>query len=371
VTAQEFEPTLYSLAPSADKLRARLAVQEVRTEAPHVHLQAVDGVEAGHVLSLAVSMRERADVVRARRRETEARLEQSCLLCHGAQAGPGHACGAWVRVQVHEPAAQVLGAHTESAARVHEQLAYAELSGIATAGAGALPELRLLLCVAGEQEVLAGMLNAVALAACLRTPETVVPGFCVPPEGASLLSLHACVEHYAAALGLDAGARAALHLHSTRVALNEQAALEVAGPRGEVLACWRALLRHRLWQVPCGAPGVASPSHVLRALRQATGHAIQRGDLVRMLDAPEHAHPLPAWPEAVFARLREIFAHEFGVWSREARAAPRLHDAFASAGQRQRRELLFLQYLLRTLGPPAVDRQGRRCVPVAGGVQAQ
>ena len=89
--------------------------------------------------------------------------------------------------------------------RVHEQLAYVELSGIVAMQAGALPGLRLLLCVAGEQEVLAGMLNAVALATCLRTPETVAPDFCLPSEGASLLSLHACIEHYAAALGLDAG----------------------------------------------------------------------------------------------------------------------------------------------------------------------
>lgn len=342
-----------------------------RGEAPHVHLQAQDGADAGHVLPLAVDVRERAAVVQAWRREAEARLKQSCLLCHGAQAGGGHACSAWVRVQVHEPAAPVSGPHAETAARVHEQLAYAELSGLMTTRADAAPELRLLLCVAGEQQVLAGMLNAVVLATCLRTPDTAAPVVSMPPEGVSLLSLHACVEHYTRALQLDAGDRAALHLHSTRVALNEQPALEVAAPPGQVLACWRALLRHRLWQVPCGAPGAACPSHVLRAVRHATGHAIPAADLVQMLEAPEQAHPLPVWPEAVFARMREMFVHEFSVWSREARAAPRLHDAFASAGQRQRRELLFLQHLLHTLGPPAVGRQGRRCVPAAGGVQAQ
>ena len=368
MTAQEFKPTLYCLAARAPKKGTSVVVREVRTEAPHVRLQAADGVDAGHVFPLAVDVRERATVVQERRREAEACLKQSCLLCHGAQAGPGHACSAWVRVQVHKPDARVPGPRADTTAHVHEQLAYAELSGITTAAAGALPELTLLLCVVGEQEVLTGMLNALALAACLRTPETTAPGFCLPPRGASLLSLHACVEHYAAALGLDAGARAALHLHSTRVALNEQPALEVAGPPAQVLACWRALLRHRLCQVPCGAPGVACPSHVLRALRHATGRVIPAADLVRMLEAPEQAHALPVWPEAVFARLREIFAHEFCVWSREARAAPRLHDAFAGAGQRQRRELLFLRYLLQTLGPPAV---GQRRVPAAGDVQAE
>lgn len=363
-TAQEFKPTLYCLAPSAQKQRARVAVQEVHTEAPHVHLQPADGRDAGHVLPLAVGVRERAAIVLGRHREAEACLQQSCLLCHGAAAGSEHACSAWVRVQVHQPAAAGPGQPGETAVCVHEQLAYAELSGIAAIEGGALPELRLLLCVAGEQEVLAGMLNAVALAACLRTPETTAPVFCMPPEGASLLSLRACVEHYAAALGLDAGTRAALHLHSTRVALNEQPALEVVAPPGDVLACWRALLRHRLWQVPGGAAGAARPPHVLRALR----HAVPAADLVRMLEGPEPSHALPGWPEAAFARIREVFAHEFGVWSRAARAAPRLHDAFACPGQRQRRELLFLQYLLQTLGPPAV---GQRRVPAAACVRAE
>ena len=359
-TTQEFKPTLYCLAPSAQKQRARVAVQQVHTEAPHVHVQPADGRDAGHVLPLAVGVRERAAIVQGRRREAEACLQQSCLLCHGAVAGSEHACSAWVRVQVHQPAAAGPGQPGETAARVHEQLAYAELSGIAAIQGAALPELRLLLCVAGEQEVLAGMLNAVALAACLRTPETTAPVFRLPPEGASLLSLRACVEHYAAALGLDAGTRAALHLHSTRVALNEQPALEVVAPPGGVLACWRALLRHRLWQVP----GAARPPHVLRALR----HTVPAADLVRMLEGPEQAHALPGWPDAAFARIREVFAHEFAVWSRAARAAPRLHDAFACAGQRQRRELLFLQYLLHTLGPPAV---GQRRVRAAGRVGAE
>ena len=367
-TAQEYKPTLYCLAPSSQKQRARVAVQQVHSEAPHVDLRPADGRDAGHVLPLAVGVGERAVIVQTRRRQAEARLQQSCLLCHGAEAGPGHACSAWVRVQVHEPAAAGPGLHAETAARVHEQLAYVELSGIVAMQAGALPGLRLLLCVAGEQEVLAGMLNAVALATCLRTPETVAPDFCLPSEGASLLSLHACIEHYAAALGLDAGTRAALHLHSTRVALNGQPALEVAAPPVDVLACWRALLRHRLWQVPGGAAGAACPPHVLRALRHATGLAIPAVDLVRMLEAPEQMHALPGWPGAAFAPIREVFAHEFGVWSRAARAAPRLHDAFACAGQRQRRELLFLQYLLHTLGPPAV---GQRRVPAVGRVRAQ
>lgn len=326
-----------------------------RAEMPHVHLRAADTTDAAQVLPLVVGVHERAAVVQGWRRLAEAHPKRSCLLCHGADAGPGHVCCAWVRVQVHAAATVNSDLHTETAPRVHELPAYAELSGLATTAAGALPELKLLLCVAGEQQVLAGMLNAVALATCLRTPETLALEFDMPAGGVSLLSLHACVEHYAGVLELDAGGRAALHLHSTRMALNQQRALQVSAPAGEVLACWRALLPHRLWHVPPEQPGPTISSYAVRAARHATGQALPARDLVRMLEGAEPA--LPAWPEAFFARIREVFAHEFSVWSREAHAAPRLHDAFASLAQRQRRELLFLQDVLRALGPPAVGRR--------------
>lgn len=352
--AQEYKPTYYCIAPGDAKKQTGIPVYEVRAygrvAVPDVHLRA--GANAAQVFPLAACVRERAAVVKAWRRKVENPLQHSCVLCHGAHGGMGHACSAWVRVQVHVPAPVGCDQHAETAACVHEQLAYAELSVLATTDALAPTKLSLLLCVAGEQQVLAGMLNAVALAACLRTPETAVPEFGVPPAGVSLFSLYACVEHYAAALELDAGARAALHLHTTRVALNQQPALEVSAAPGDVLACWRALLRHRLFHVPGEVPDATPSSHVVRAVRNATGNAIAAGDLVRMLEGAEHA--LPAWPEAFFAHFRGLFAPEFRVWSRDTRTAPRLHDAFASPAQRQRRELLFLQYVLRALGPPAV-----------------
>ena len=372
--AQALKPTLYCLAPSNDKQRRSVPVREVRAygraEVPHVHLRAAGGVDAAQVFPLAVCVHERAAIVEAWRREAEGPLRDSCVLCHGACGGTGHVCSAWVRVQVHVPAFQGSDRHAGSAspvACVHEHLAYAELSLPTTTSAGALPEPSLLLCVAGEQQVLTGMLNAVALAMCLRAPETVVPKFGIPPAGVSLLSLYACVEHYAAALQLDTGERSALHLHSTRVALNQQPALELSAPPGEVLACWRALLRHRLFHVP-GEAAVATPSaHVVRAMCNAVGHAVAAGDLTELLERAERA--LPAWPEALFTHLREWFASEFRIWSRDMRTAPRLHDVFASTAQRQRRDLLFLQFLLHALGPPAV---GTRRVPaeMLGGARA-
>lgn len=321
-----------------------------RVAVPDVHLQA--GADAARVFPLAACVRERAAVVEAWRREVENPLQRSCVLCHGAHGGADHACSAWVRVQVHVPAAAGCDIHAETGACVHEQLAYAELSVLATTDARAPPQPSLLLCVAGEQQVLSGMLNAVALAVCLRSPDTAVPEFDVPPAGVSLFSLYACVEHYAAALELDAGARAALHLHTTRVALNQQPALEVSAAPGEVLACWRALLRHRLFHVPGETPAATPSLHVVRAVRNATGRAITARDLVQMLEGTERE--LREWPVAFFEHLRMVFAPEFRVWSRDTRTAPRMHDAFASPAQRQRRELLFLQYVLRVLGPPVV-----------------
>lgn len=362
VCVQEYTPTLFCLAPDTPKRRDSVVVREVRAygraEMPHVHLRAADGADAGSVFPLAVGIHERAAVVAGWRRQAEAVLERSCLLCHGAEeAGHGHVCGAWVRVQVPAPPEDGPQPHTDTGAHLHEQLAYAELSGLATAGAGALPELELLVCVAGEQQVLAGMLNAVALAACLCTPENLAPEFPVPAAGATLLSLHACVEHYAGVLRLDADARAALQMHSTRVALHQQPVLRLQAEPREVLACWRALLAHRLWSVPSGEPRAGnSAAYAVRAVRHATGQAIAPAALTHMLATPE-SPALPAWPEAFFARLRELFAHEFGVWSRAAHGAPRIHDALGGVAQRQRRDFLFLQYLLHTLGPPVVGQQ--------------
>ena len=363
---------LYCLSPSEEQRRRRVAVRNVRAygraEVPHVHLCTADGTDAGSVLPLAVCVGERTAVVQAWSREAESLLEDSCLLCHRAHGGGDHTCSAWVRVQVHAPAPAGHAPLPETTACVHEQLAYVELSGLAPAEAGAPPALKLLLCVAGEQQVLTGMLNAAALAMCLRAPETAVPEFRVPPGGVSLLSLFACVEHYAAALELDAGARAALHLHTTRVALNQQPALALSATREQVLACWRALLSHRLWHVPAEARGTTPSTHLLRVVRTAVGHAVAAGDLAQLLERAECA--LAAWPEAFFAHLRELFAPEFRVWSRDTRTAPQLHDAFASVAQRQRRDLLFLQFLLHMLGPPAVGTRRVSAVLLQGTARA-
>lgn len=303
-----------------------------------------DADKAPCVQPLALHVPERLQVVTAHMLEAEEAWGVRCPLCHcDAGAREGHVCNAWVRVRVCEDVG--VGAQPQ-----HECLAYVELA-VLDKSLPPCPAAKLRVCVAGEQQVLQGVLNGVALAACLSQPGAALelPDVCTEHRpGASLLSLLRVVSHYCDGLALDTSARAALTLHVSRLALSSsRQPLEVDAAPSTLLHTWRALLQSRLFSPFPSRHSSSRRSYVARMVSAAAGGIVSQEEVTGLFSDGHTA--LAHWPDAFFSSVHTIL--------------PRAHEPFATAAQRQRGDLLALEHVLQTLGTEVIGKTaGARAV---------